>query len=151
MRLHDIQRTSHENSRAHGFWDGPENDNVPTKLALIHSEVSEALEAFREGKMETGIAWKNGPTTPPFAEIKVDHDGSWVREGPHDHWVVATDEAMASLGFLGKPEGFPSELADVIIRVADLAERLGIDLEHEIQLKYDYNQTREKMHGGKRV
>jgi NTP pyrophosphatase (non-canonical NTP hydrolase) len=44
---------SHENSRNHGFWEGDgEQQNIPTKLMLIVSEVSEALEAFRKGDME---------------------------------------------------------------------------------------------------
>lgn len=46
-----------------------------------------------------------------------------------------------------KPEGFPVELADLIIRVADTAEWLGIDLSKVIAQKQIYNQTRPYKHG----
>ena len=46
-----------------------------------------------------------------------------------------------------KPEGFPIELADLIIRVLDMAEGLGIDLEKAIRIKIAYNKTRERKHG----
>lgn len=46
-----------------------------------------------------------------------------------------------------KPEGFPTELADVIIRTLDLAEMLGVDLSAVIDEKLAYNQTRAHMHG----
>lgn len=49
----------------------------------------------------------------------------------------------------GKPEGMASELADVIIRVGDLAERLGIDLTMAVGEKSAYNATRPYRHGGK--
>lgn len=48
-----------------------------------------------------------------------------------------------------KPEGFPIELADAVIRIGQLAEHLGIDLEAAIKLKMDYNDTRPFMHGKK--
>ncbi len=48
-----------------------------------------------------------------------------------------------------KPEGFPTELADIIIRVMDLAEGMGIDLETEISRKHAFNKTRPYRHGGK--
>lgn len=150
MTLAYIQEESYRNSSEHGFWEGPENDNIPSKLALIHSEVSEALEDFRKGHMETETAWKAGPTTPPDAELRIDNDGGWVRQ-LYREWQPATDEVMTKLGFIGKPVGFPSELADIIIRVADLAGRLGIDLDAEIQRKFAFNRTRDRMHGGKRV
>lgn len=51
----------------------------------------------------------------------------------------------------GKPEGFPVELADVIIRIADMAELYGIDLEAAIKAKMEYNRTRTYRHGGKAI
>lgn len=47
----------------------------------------------------------------------------------------------------GKPEGLPAEFADIIIRVCDTAEFMGIDLEAAIRLKSDYNETRPIRHG----
>lgn len=49
----------------------------------------------------------------------------------------------------GKPLGFPTELADAVIRILDLAEACGIDLEGEIERKMAYNLTRPQRHGGK--
>ncbi len=46
-----------------------------------------------------------------------------------------------------KPEGFGVELADAVIRIADLAEALEIDLETLIQLKHRYNVNRPHKHG----
>ena len=49
----------------------------------------------------------------------------------------------------GKPEGFGSELADVIIRACDTAGALCIDLEAELRAKLAFNRTRDYRHGGK--
>lgn len=49
----------------------------------------------------------------------------------------------------GKPEGFPSELADIAIRLFDVAGALGIDLDEAIVAKMRFNETRTHRHGGK--
>ena len=48
-----------------------------------------------------------------------------------------------------KPCGVSIELADLIIRVADLCESCGIDIEAAIQEKMRYNETRQYRHGDK--
>jgi NTP pyrophosphatase (non-canonical NTP hydrolase) len=49
----------------------------------------------------------------------------------------------------GKPEGVPSEIADVVIRCFDFAGAWGIDLGEAILEKIAYNETREHLHSRK--
>lgn len=48
-----------------------------------------------------------------------------------------------------KPDGVPIELADIIIRVLDLAERYNMNMEDAIRIKHHYNKTRPYKHGKK--
>ena len=47
----------------------------------------------------------------------------------------------------GEDEHFKEEVADVYIRLGDMCEYLGIDIEKEIIKKMKYNETRPKKHG----
>jgi hypothetical protein len=49
LTLQSWQRVVHENEKDKGWLEG--EYNIPEKLALVHSEVSEALEAYRNGEM----------------------------------------------------------------------------------------------------
>ena len=110
-----LVKQSHKLAVQKGWWDSDDwtcTINIPEKLALIHSEISEALEAYR-----TGI---------PLHE--------WTR-----------------FKLSSKPEGFGVELADAVIRIADLCGYLGLDLADMISEKHRYNKTRPQRHGGKRA
>lgn len=48
-----------------------------------------------------------------------------------------------------KPIGFASELADLFIRLVDLAAKLDIDLAAMVELKMRFNEGRPYQHGGK--
>ena len=50
-----------------------------------------------------------------------------------------------------KPEGVPTELADVVIRILDFCGWAGIDLQEIMETKHAYNLKRPYRHGGKRV
>lgn len=49
----------------------------------------------------------------------------------------------------GKPEGIPSELADVVIRVMDMCGYYGIDLDAILLEKHEFNKLRPYRHGNK--
>lgn len=50
-----------------------------------------------------------------------------------------------------KPEGVPIELADAIIRIADMADRWGIDLDAAVTEKMAYNERRSYRHDGRSI
>lgn len=116
----ELQLQAHEISKSKG-WYTSEAENIPGKLALIHAEVSEALEEYRNDKME--LYYGRVVTTFPGGGKGVD----------------------------SKPEGFGIELADVVIRVMDLAEYLKLPLEELIVEKMEFNKTRPFRHGGKKI
>ncbi len=112
MTISRMVECAHETAREKGWWDDRDGiERIPEIIALIHSEGSEALEAYRT---------------------------------PRADW-------MEWHGDSGKPEGFASELADILIRVGDLCGALGIDLETAVRSKMSYNETRSYRHGGKRA
>lgn len=62
-----------------------------------------------------------------------------LRSNDNPHYVYYRED--------GKPEGFEFELADVFIRLMDLAGALSIDIGARVAEKHAFNQTRPYKHG----
>lgn len=64
MQIKELIQEAHDTATEKGWWDLPDR-NVPELLALIHSEVSEALEAYRiKGKDGLGDTWYSTASKP---------------------------------------------------------------------------------------
>ena len=67
MDINDIAIDIHENAIAHGWWETERP--FGEIIALCHSELSEALEAFRNGE---DLVWMNGDKPDGIAVEMVD-------------------------------------------------------------------------------
>lgn len=61
--MRDRQMEAHRISVEHGFW-GADRQNLYEKLALIHSEISEALEVLRAGHDPYAVWFREGDGKP---------------------------------------------------------------------------------------
>ena len=107
MKIKELIIESHEIAKSKGWWD--EDRSIPELIALMHSELSEALEEYRDGN-----------------SFNVRFDGD-------------------------KPLGFTVELADVLIRIFDMAGKYELDLDYALEQKIKYNSTRNYRHGNKKA
>ena len=113
MNLKQLQREAHAVAREKGWWDSPRS--FGDLIALVHSELSEALEAYRELGLDN--RYRTTFRTGASAEsVHVQDDANW------------------------KPVGVPSELADVVVRVADTAEFYRWQLD-ALELPEEWNET----------
>lgn len=121
--INRLAQEIHKNAKDKGFFDTEKN--IGEMLCLIHSEVSEALEADRNN------CYFN----------KYNYHAELVAQQPHGK----DGEIMAYKTHV-KPT-FEAELADIMIHVMDLAAFKGIDLEYHILHKMNYNASRPHKHG----
>jgi len=115
--LEEMQQEVLKLCKDKGWYDVPVS--FGELIALLHSEVSEALQAYRNHGLAD--ATPGHQHTGPCRCIKTPV----------------------------KPEGVGSEYADILIRLLDDAERHGIDMQAEYERKMAYNRTRPYRHGKK--
>ena len=101
MDLKALQKEAHAIAKEHGWWD--QERSFGDCIADVHQALSKALEAYREHGLE---------------------DMTW-------HPTSERDILDSGFGLMPKPEGVASELADVVIRVADMAEWYEVDVREE--------------------
>lgn len=120
-----------------GFHDDDDSVTSAHRLLLIVGEVIEAFEELRSGHSNTEV----------YATYDLTHQGVKFKGLTELQVVAITGEFPSELGLIGKPEGVPVEIADVVIRLFDYAGTYGIDLEYEVLRKMSYNGTRPYKHG----
>lgn len=97
-QITDLIKEAHETAKEKGWWDNPKS--FLECCALVHSEVSEAVEHYRAGCQPNGYA-------------------------------------------------MTEELADVVIRILDMAGHWHVDLEEALLRKIESNKSRPHRHGDK--
>lgn len=121
--INELSKQIHEANRKKGFYE--DEKNIGEMLALIHSEVSEALECDRKDKY--------------FKKLQL----------PLGNYEQLPDLTFQIQFSSDVKDTFEDELADIMIRVMDLAAFKGVDLQKHIKAKMRYNALRPYKHGKK--
>lgn len=124
MNISELCTTAHDDAVKKGFYHKPLETG--TLLMLVVSELAEALEADRTNKScdnLDAIDWLQ-----------------WVDD-------VGTKPMVKESFEENIKNTFQDEIADAVIRIADICGYMGIDLESHIKAKMIYNRSRENKHG----
>jgi len=122
--INDLAMEIYQNNKEKGFHEMIHE--FGTYISLIHSELSEAVEAHRKKKR---------------ADMDMFSQALWMEKNP------GQGEIFKNAFELYIKDTIEDELADAIIRLLDLSATLDIDIEEHIRLKIQYNKTREYKHG----
>ena len=140
MDIKELIERAHDNAVSKGFYECPycimhkgkcpecygtgkdHRKNIGELLMLVVSELGEALEAERKSLF---------PLWEMYQEM------------------IDSGESFETAFRANIKDTFQDELADTVIRIADMCGYLKIDLEKHIELKMKYNATREHKHGKK--
>ena len=136
---YDIDENHHQ---SHAAPPAPPKPGASVAALVHEAGWNSHAHGFWEGGWNDGekVALVHSEASELLEEIRMrpksgDHQAGWMR-------TMRYRED-------GKPEGVPSEAADVVIRMMDFCAYHGIDLERAILEKMAYNRSRPHMHGGK--
>jgi hypothetical protein len=119
----DLQARVHKVSQDKGWWEAERT--VGDLIALMHSELTEALEEYREGR---------APGDVYYTCQELDAGGRVVGSS------LAESRDEIPPGMLARPEGVAVQLGDCVIRILDFCARWGVDLEALLEEKVAYNE-----------
>ena len=169
MNIRDLQREAHAIAKDHGWWDTERT--FGDLIALVHSELSEALEAYREKHIWAD--WRQLQTYPNGRPRGVASELADVvirvaDMAEHYDWALEVDDDPCSVPFANSFGSWVAELhyrvatayatypantswclSRVVALVQEMAAHYGIDLDAAIEAKMEYNRTRSYRHGGK--
>jgi NTP pyrophosphatase (non-canonical NTP hydrolase) len=137
--LRELQKKAFDHSESKGFHDDDDLGEVARRILDIgyHRPLPDDVQTFIDGIQAT---WKEMHAAKRLLLIvsEVSEAYEALREVGHFRgWTSPT----------GKPEGVPSELADILVRTAEFAETVRIDVQGATEEKMTYNSTRPHKHG----
>ena len=132
--LNEISKQVYEANKLKGF--DVKKENIGQTLCLIHSEISEALEAIRKNKKADLIEFENTICKSRIVNKDPTYTGNIT---PEAAWNVHFKTYIK--------DTFEDEIADTFIRLMDLVGALEIDIDKHIELKRQFNSLREYKHG----
>lgn len=169
MSHQQLIERSHKQARDKGFWNTPLTFDMA--MALIISEIAEALEAYRKGRVNPD--WNDTQAVKDSFEVEIadaiiriydwagGNDLSFDRLSDFDTIVAWTNDEGYNLMWLFNCVGETwNSTTDDMQRMSEglhyiLSDLLSyckfknIDIEKYIMWKLDYNLNREYMHGKK--
>lgn len=129
MKINDLVKRAGQASIDKGFRE--KHVDFGTRLMLTVSELSEALEADRKKRMADLQEFEEAISNSQFDRFTEDE----------------FNEIWNSLFERHIKDTVQDELADAVIRIADMCQYYGFDLERHIMLKMEYNSYRPRKHG----
>ena len=130
--LAEFQNLTFAINTANGWYEDIESRTLGDDCMLLISEASELFEEHRNGHRLMEVYYTHDKNCPNIPGQKL------------AGWEQGIVECC-----IPKPEGIPTEAADLLIRLLDFCKRRGINLAAETKDKLSYNLTRGYRHGGK--
>ena len=130
MTLNELAKEIRDNAVEPGWYEEPRP--FPEIIALCHSELSEALEEYMDGR--------------PAIYYKC--DATEIDPCLPDCQYYSEESPCNCRGI--KPEGAHPELIDCVIRIFNYCAFTETDIDALIKAKMEYNAGRPYRHGGKR-
>lgn len=121
MQIRELQKEIHKNAVSKGFYEKPHN--FGNDLMLVVSELGEAIEAHRQN--------------------------DWCDMEAYNELMVNETYSFETCFKREIKDTVNDEIADAVIRLMDMCEFYGIDLERHIELKMEYNKIRPRLHDKK--
>jgi NTP pyrophosphatase (non-canonical NTP hydrolase) len=153
----------YEDAKRKGFHDNPPTSrqiDASVKFLNIICEAAKEFELERKNKAPCEDSVTNYPCDSEIYKAivktallasEITEAAEWALNGDiedqTDYNKILNSNGLYETVINSKPEGYASELADIIIRLGDQCGMHGIDMDYEIERKMEYNRTREYMNG----
>ncbi len=130
MEIRDLITEAHQNAKDKGFHASFEmlKNSIQYSSSLLTSEREHLLNYVILTEINKDINLINTELAEASEQIR---RRDILTEEEKENWKESIEE----------------ELADTVIRIADLCGKFDIDLEYFINAKMEFNKSREKMHG----